>query len=95
MNLRTWIMITRNKEWEQLLTNLIICAIKTMADKQGIKTLKLTGQNKTPIYRADWIEGVEYNDNKDNNNINDGKHNDEEYLDEIPDYTFDDKLDDQ
>ena len=59
MNLRTGLMITRNKIHERPLTDLVIRAIETMADQQGIKTLKLTGRNKTQLYPADWIAGVE------------------------------------
>jgi hypothetical protein len=39
-----------------------------MAEEQGIKTLKLTGRNKISILPADWIEGAEYERNKDKNN---------------------------
>jgi hypothetical protein len=66
MNLRTGLVITRNKVWERPLTDLVIRAIETMADEQGIKTLKLTGRKKTPIYPADWIAGVEYKNNETN-----------------------------
>jgi hypothetical protein len=53
MNLQTGMMITRNTIWERPLTDLVIRAVETMADEQGIKTLKITGRNKIPIYPAD------------------------------------------
>src|SRR5210317_215896 len=31
-----------------------------MAEEQGIRNLKITGRKKIPIYPADWIAGVEY-----------------------------------
>jgi hypothetical protein len=58
MNLQTGMMNTRNTIWERPLTDLVIQAVEAMADEQDIKTLKLTGRNKIPIYPADWIAGV-------------------------------------
>jgi hypothetical protein len=72
----------------------VIRAIETMADEQGIKTLKLTGPNKTQHYPADWIAGAEY-ENKESGNANDNDDNDDDYLNQTPDYTQDDDLDDQ
>jgi hypothetical protein len=54
----------------------VIQAVKAVADEQGIKTLRLTGHNKIPIYPANWIAGVEYDDNNENEN----EHNDQEDL---------------
>jgi hypothetical protein len=98
MNLRTGLMITRNKIHERPLTDLVIRAIETMAEQQGIKTLKLTGRNKTQLYPADWIAGVEYEDEQNDENTTDNDDNDDndvDYQDRIPDYTQDDELDDQ
>ena len=38
-----------------------------MADQQGISTLKLRNRNKVPFYPADWITGVDYNNENDKN----------------------------
>ena len=35
-----------------------------MAEKEGIKTLKITGKNKQPILPVDWLAGVDYNFDK-------------------------------
>ena len=43
MNLATGNVITRNRVWEQPATEMVIKAVENMAEKQGIKTLKLTG----------------------------------------------------
>jgi hypothetical protein len=64
-----------------------------MADKQGIKSLKLTGQNKIPIYPANWIAGVDY-EQEDQNEENNDDMNDKDYSNIPPEYTFDDELDD-
>jgi hypothetical protein len=93
MILRTGLMITRNKIHERPLTDLVIRAIETMAEEQGIKTLKLTERNKTQLYPADWIAGVEYEDENENN-IED-EENDDDYPEKTPDYEQDDELDDQ
>jgi hypothetical protein len=82
MNLQTGMMITRNTIWERPLTALVIRAVKTLADEQGIKTLKITGHNKIPIYPAGWIAGVEYDADTDNEH----EHKDEAYPIQAPDY---------
>ena len=46
--------------WELPVTNLVINAVETMAENQGIKSLKMGNRNKNNIYPADWIAGVEY-----------------------------------
>jgi hypothetical protein len=53
MNLMTGQVITRNRIWERPLTDLVIHAVETMADEQGIKTLKSQGRNKIRLYPAD------------------------------------------
>jgi hypothetical protein len=55
---------------------------------QGITTLKLAGHNKIPIYPADWIAGVEYEGNE-------NKNDDETYKIEIPNYAYDEELNDE
>jgi hypothetical protein len=92
MNLQTGIVISRNSIWERPLTDLVIQAVKAMADKQGIKTLKITGRNRIPIYPADWIAGVEYD--ADNENEIDNEHNNKGYPEQEPDYDYDAELDD-
>jgi hypothetical protein len=90
MNLQTGKVITQNTVWKRPVTDLVIRAIEAMAKEQGIKTLKLTGRNKIVIYPINWIAGVEYDQN-DENNDND---TDEEYRNVEPIYEFEDKLDD-
>jgi hypothetical protein len=50
MTIHTGQVITRNTVWERPVTDLLIRAVETMAEEQGIKTLKLTGRNKIAIY---------------------------------------------
>jgi hypothetical protein len=70
-----------------------------MATEQGIKTLKLTGRNKTQLFPADWIAGVDYEDNyeqndDENENIENNEENDETYTEQTPDYNTDIEMDD-
>ena len=90
MNLQTGLRITRNKVWELPVTDMVIKAVETMAEEQGIKSLKLCGRNKIPLHPADWIAGVDYED-PNQNEIED----DEEYNDVLEDnYEYDEELDD-
>ena len=66
MNLHTGQMISRSRIWERPITNLVIQAVEALAHEQGITTLKLTGRNKINLFPADWIAGVEYEDNNEN-----------------------------
>jgi hypothetical protein len=73
----------------------VIKADETMAEEQGIKTLKIMGRSKIPIYPADWIAGVDYNkqNEQNNNKQNDNDNNDGEYRVQDPKYDYDNKLD--
>ena len=73
MDLRSGRVITRRRITEVPVTELVIKAVENLAIEQGINTLKITGRNTQPLYPADWIEGVEYNQND---------HGDADYHDE-------------
>ena len=91
MDLRTGRVITRRKVTEIPITDSVIRIVKEMAEQQGIKSLKLTGRNKQPIHPADWIAGVDYNA-ENNNEVDD---NDDEFReDERDDYAEDADMDD-
>jgi hypothetical protein len=65
------------------LTDLVIKAVEKMAEDQGITTLKLTGCNKVPMYPADWIAGVEYKEeNEEEDNTNEDENPKDDDLDE-------------
>ena len=62
-----------------------------MADAQGIKSLKITGRNKVRILPADWVEGVNYDDdNSDNSNDDD---NEDDHDDNTDDKIREDQFD--
>jgi hypothetical protein len=93
MNLRTGRVISRHRIVE--VTELVIQAVENMAIQQRITTSKITGRNQLPIYPADWIAGVNYNQNFEDDDeyqqveIDDDEDaladdiNDEEYYDRI------------
>ena len=64
-----------------------------MAAEQGIKTLKITGCNKISIFPADWIAGVDYEDNGDEENQEYDE--EEEYLNDEPHQESAEDLDDE
>jgi hypothetical protein len=74
VDLRTGHVITRRKVTEIPITEHVIRIVEEMAEKQAIKSLKITGWNKQPIHPADWIAGVDYtaeNNNEPGDNDND------------------------
>ena len=91
MNLTTGNTITRRKVWVLPVTDLVIKAVERMAEKQGFKTLKFTGRHKNRILPADWIAGVDYQDdqnieedededyNYDENELEDDEYDEEDY----------------
>ena len=90
MNLETGEVITRGRIWELPITSLVIRAVEEMAYNQGIKSLKITGKNKVPLLPANWVAGVEHDQD-----LEDGE--DEDYMpmdDEIND-TDDDEFDEE
>ena len=93
MNLATGQVITRTKVWERPVTELVIKAVETMAAEQGIKTLKLEGQNKVPLFPADWIAGVDYED-RDQSDDEDDEEYKENNINEDVEYGDDVELDD-
>jgi hypothetical protein len=76
MDLCTGYVISRRRVTETPVTELIIQAVENMALEQGITTLNFTGRHTSPIYPADWIAGVDYDQKQHRNQ------NDEDYIDE-------------
>ena len=83
MHLPTGREITRNHLKELPVTDTVIKAVEALAESDGIKTLKITGKNKQPIYPANWIAGVDYEPQNQNNDEEDDV-NDDNY-DDVPD----------
>jgi hypothetical protein len=71
MDLNSGKLITRNIIHKISVTNVIIKAIKTMAYKQGFKSLKFKNRHGVIFHDTDWIAGVDYNDHDDENEEDD------------------------
>jgi hypothetical protein len=70
MDLKPGRVITRRRVTEVPVTELVIQAVENMAHEQGLTTLKITGRHTSPLYLADWIAGVDNDQNQ---------HQDEDY----------------
>jgi hypothetical protein len=73
MDLKTGRVITRRRVTEVPVTELVIQAVENMAHEQRLTTLKITGRHTSPLYPADWIAGVNYDQNQ---------YQDEDYIDD-------------
>ena len=73
MDLTTFRPITRPRVWQVPVTDLVIRAVEQKAEDQGMKSLKFTNRRGQPLFPANWIAGVDYNNNE---NIED----DDEYI---------------
>ena len=71
MDLTTGRVLTRSPVWDLPITQLIINKVEQMGEDQGMKSLKLQGRHKTYFYPADWIAGVDYQNENENYNDDD------------------------
>ena len=88
MNLATGRICTCVKTTPQPVTDLVIKAVKQMAAEQKIKSLKITGRNKVPLFPANWVAGVDYDGD------NPCGDNEEPEPDDECDYEMDQPVDD-
>ena len=77
MDLNSGKLITRRNVTEIPMTTSVIKAVETMAYKQGFKSLKFKNRHGVVFHPADWIAGVEYEDDQ-NQNDNEDNDNEEE-----------------
>ena len=75
MDLNSGKLITRNIVHKIPVTNVVINAVETMVYAKGFKSLKFKNRHGVIFHDADWIAGVDYDDNNDENKEVD----DEEY----------------
>ena len=62
MDLNTRCVITCHKVTKIPVTNVVIKAIEAMAHKQGFKNLKFKNRHGVIFHDADWLAGVDYED---------------------------------
>jgi hypothetical protein len=66
MNLNSGKLITQNIVHKiQVTDNVVIKAIETVAYEQGFKSLKFKNQHGVIFHSADWIAGVDNDNNND------------------------------
>jgi phosphopantothenoylcysteine synthetase/decarboxylase len=73
INLNNGKLITMNIVHKIQVTNVIIKAVENMAYQQGFKSLKFKNRKGVIYHDANWIAGVDYD------NDNDIKNDDEQY----------------
>ena len=88
MNIHTGQVITGYNVKNFTFTDLFNKYTEAIPPEQEIKTLKIKGKKKVPLYPIDWIAVVDYDEGyNDDNEIdtNQNKSEDEEYKDEEKD----------
>ena len=71
LNLATGKPITRPRVWEVPLTDSVIKRVKSLAKKDGIKSLKLTAKNGDRLLTTEWEDDMEYEYHKDDDDYSD------------------------
>jgi hypothetical protein len=84
-------VITRARVTQIPVTDMVMRAIERIAEDQGFKTLKFKNQKGTIFHNADWIAGVDYDDNITQDAEDDKAYDEDENKD--PDY--DENIDDE
>ena len=100
MNLASGQVVSRRNLTEIPIPDSVIKRVESMAHKQGMKDLKLQNRDKQPLFPANWIAGVDYEDADDTMDDNDEEYTETEVdfdEDESQDnnYEWDDELDDE
>ena len=92
MDLNTGRLIRPMKVCPQPVTQFVINAVEEMARKQKMKSFKITGKNKQPLHPADWIAGVDYEN--ENDYVSDDDEDFEDEFDPEAEHLCDDTLHD-
>jgi hypothetical protein len=86
-------VITRARVTQIPVTNVVIKAIERIAKDQGFKTLKFKNQKGPIFHDADWITGVDYDDNTPQDAEDNEAYDDDENEDPEDDENIDDEYD--
>ena len=82
MDLNTGLVIMCHKVTEIPVTDVVIKAVEAMAHKQGFKNLKFKNRHGVIFHDADWLAGVDYEDeDADEDEHEENTNEDEEYED--------------
>ena len=80
MDLNTGHVIMCHKVTEIPVTDVVIKVVEVMAHKQGFKNLKFKNRQGVIFHDADWLAGVDYED-EDEDECEEDADKDEEYED--------------
>ena len=69
-------VVVRLRVTKVSITDWAIKTVKEVAERQKMKSLKVTGRKKTLILPADWIAGVDHGLDNNDEEEKDGDHND-------------------
>jgi hypothetical protein len=86
-------VITRARVTQIPVTDVVIKAIERIAEDQGFKTLKFKNQKGAIFHDADWIAGVDYDDNIPQDAEDKEAYDDDENEDPEDDENIDDEYD--
>jgi hypothetical protein len=86
-------VITQARVTQIPVTNVVIKAIEQIAEDQGFKTLKFKNRKGAIFHNADWIAGVDYDENIQQDADYDKAYDDDENEDPEDDKNIDDEYD--
>ena len=78
LNLETGEVVSRQYVTPIPITSTIIRAVESMAEAQGVKSMRITGRNNVRILPADWIAGVHYDEEIEDEDNDEYENDDEE-----------------
>jgi hypothetical protein len=84
-------VITRARVSQLPVTDMVIKAIEKIAEDQGFKSLKFKNRKGAILHDADWIAGVDYNENIQQDADDDEAYEDDETRDQEQDEEIDDE----
>jgi hypothetical protein len=87
------VVITHARVSQIPITDVVIKAIEQIAEDQVFKSLKFKNQKGAIFHNADWIAGVDYDENIQQDADNDEAYDDDENKDQEEDEDFNDKYD--
>jgi hypothetical protein len=83
MDLNSGRLITRNIVREIPVTDTVIKAVETITYAEGFKSLKFKNRHGVIFHDADWIAGVDYDENDEDDDDDDNDENQQEADDDL------------
>jgi hypothetical protein len=93
LDLNSGRVITHARVTQIPITDVVIKAIEQIAEDQGFKTLKFKNRKGTIYHDADWIAGVDYDENIQQDSQEDKAYEDDENENQAEDENINDEYD--